>query len=400
MTTLTRFCGDRLREARMARGITASALAEKIGVTPGSISHYESHKTDPRPRVLTDLARELNLPEAYFLRPTRPMSTEPYLYRSRSAATKRAREGAEVRQRWFMEVFDLVVDAVDVPLPDIDDFGFGANPNEISPDRIEQTATELRSAWGLGEGPVPNMLALVEAKGCASCRFAFGADELSSFSQWSDRPSLALSADHECAVRGRFDAAHELGHLVLHRRVDARSAATPEMHKTMETQAHRFASAFLFPASAFGDEVYSLSLDALVSVKRRWRVSIQTMVVRARDLEIINQDKYERTFREISRRGYRTREPLDEEIPVERPSVLSSAIRLIIDKGVMTRAELLYKLPFTPHDIEVLAQLPKGYLEAERWGEVVALRQARERHEEDENGQRGLLLNFPGQHKD
>jgi len=315
--SLSQFSGARLRDARVARGMTASTLAELLGVTSGAISHWEHEQTVPKPGVINRVAEALSLPESFFLRRPRVESETPYLYRSRSAATKRARESAEVRQRWFMEIFDFAEKLVQVPVAQVDDLSAGKSPTEISFDDIESGAVELRKRWGLGDGPIANVAAVVESRGCAVTRFAFGADDLNSFSKFGVRPTIVLNGDRDVCVRGRYDDAHELGHLVLHRGVDRGMAETPEMHKLLEAQAHRFAAAWLFPASSFVDEVYSIALDALLSIKRRWRVSCQMMIRRARDLDLINQDKYERAFRDLSRRGFRTAEPLDDELEPE-----------------------------------------------------------------------------------
>lgn len=377
MTAMGAFVGGRLREARVARAMTASSLAERVGITPGAVSQYESGDSTPRPPVMARIADELGLPQAYFLRSVAAKDPAPYLYRSNASSTKRARESAEVRSGWFLEMLAVVETQARLPTTDIDDLGFPSTPSAIGEQEIEAAAAELRRRWRIGDGPVPNMIAVLEVRGCGVTRFAFGADSLDSFSQYAaGRPLIALNADAGSAARARFDAAHELGHLVLHRGVDSKTVWQPEQHKLMETQAHRFAAAFLFPQSAFCDEVYSLSLEALVAVKKRWGVSMQMMVRRARDLGLVNQDKYERACREISRRGYRLREPLDDEMAIETPTVMSKAVRLIIDSGTMSRSDILYKMPFAVSDIEILAHLPRGYLADQKWGEVVDLPRA------------------------
>lgn len=369
------FVGERLREARLARNMTASALAELIGVAASSISHYERRSVDPRPNILSQMAQALSMPESYFLREPLTPDPAPYLYRSYSSATKKAREGAEVRLRWFREIVDFVSSEAELPTIDVPDHSSTPNPAAISMEDAEAAAVAVRRHWKLGDGPVPNTLALLESKGCAVSKFSFGADTLDAFSQNAQqRPCIAINSDNVSCVRIRFDAAHELGHLVLHRLVPPNVAALPEHHKLMERQAHRFAAAFLFPASSFAEDVYSLSLDTLVALKRRWKVSIQMMLRRARDLSLVSQDRYERACVEISRKGFRKHEPLDDELPVERPVLMMKAFQLIIDSGVMTRAAVLYKLPYSASDIEVLASLPRGYLEKDDWGDIVSLR--------------------------
>jgi Zn-dependent peptidase ImmA (M78 family)/transcriptional regulator with XRE-family HTH domain len=369
------FDGSRLRDARLAREMTASLLAERIGVSPGAISQYELRNTEPRPPVLARLATVLELPQAYFLRAPLPRDPAPHWYRSRSAATKRARESAEARQGWLRELVAFIDAQVELPKADIPDAELGSNPAAITDDAIEGAASDVRTHLKLGDGPVPNLVALLESAGCVVSAFAFGAAELSAFSQAaSDRPYVLLNSEEDTCVRRRFSTAHELGHLVLHRRVSAAEAARPEIHKLMEHQAHRFASAFLFPQGAFAEEVYSLSLDALTHVKSRWKVAIQVLLRRAKDLDLVSQDKYERAFRDLSRRGFRMREPLDDTLVPETPRILNRAVDVLFSERVMTREELLYQVPFSHADIEALSGLPRGYLDGNSWGELVELK--------------------------
>jgi len=262
-----------------------------------------------------------------------------------------------------------------LPSVQLPDLNLASDPASIHEQDIELAAQTIRRHWRLGDGPIPNLVTLLESKGCGITAFAFGAEKLDAFSQYAEeRPFIAITTDKESAARVRFDAAHELGHLVLHRHVPSRVAMTPEYHKLMERQAHRFGAAFLFPSTVFGDEVYSLAMDALVAVKRRWKVSMQGIMRRAKDLGLVNQDRYERACRDLSRRGYRTKEPLDDEIVPERPVTAAKSIKMLVEQGGVTRADILHKIPLSANDIEVLSQLPHGYLSAEDWGELVQLR--------------------------
>jgi hypothetical protein len=150
--------------------------------------------------------------------------------------------------------------------------------------------------------------------------------------------------------------------------------ANVTMHKLMEHQAHRFASELLFPASAIAEEVYAISLDSMKRVKSKWKTSIQMILTRLRDLEIISQDKYARSFRDMSIRKLRTSEPLDDVIPVEVPRLLFKAITLLVDQKITTKSDLVHRFGYEPFDVEVLTATPRGYLSADDWGEVTELR--------------------------
>lgn len=372
---LASFSGARLRDARHARSMAASVLAERLGVTPGAVSQYENHNTEPRPATLARISEVLELPQAYFLRQPAPRDGAPYLYRSQVASTKRARESAEARLSWLREIAEAVECDVELPVPTVTAADVPAHFAAITDEQIERAATAVRTEWRLGDGPIPTVVGLLERMGCIVSAFAFGSETLSAFSQRAqDRPYVILNSDEDACARWRFNAAHELGHLVLHRSVSRAEAASPPLHKLLENQAHRFASAFLLPAESFSEELYSLSLDVLQHAKSRWRVSMQAMLRRARDLKLVSQDKYERASRELSRRGYRLREPLDDELPTEPPQLLSQSLQLMLSERATTREDLLHQLPFSHADIEILSGLPRGFLAASTWGEVAELK--------------------------
>ena len=340
-------------------------------MSPGAISQHELHDAEPHAKTLSKVAEVLDLPETYFLRTGIPKDPAHHWYRSQSAATKKARESAQARHSWLREIVFQVQRKVDFPQNSIAAVKPPTDPLAISSNDIESMAADLRAEWKLGNGPISNAISLLETLGCIVGMFAFGADELSAFSQFaSDRPYVILNAEESAAVRLRFNAAHELAHLVLHRNVPSQEASRPAIHKKLEQQAHRFAGAFLFPYRAFAEEVYSTSLDALEQVKKRWRVSMQMMIRRAYDLEMTSEDRYSRAFRELSRRGWRTKEPMDDSLPIEKPKMLAKSINLMIDNRVASREDLIHDIGLSQADIEILAALPHGFLKSEQWGEV------------------------------
>lgn len=371
---LRKFFGTRLRSARLARGMTASILAEKIDVSPGRVSQLEAGETEPRDQTLSLIASTLELPEVHFYRPGVAPDGAPYWYRSTAAATKRARDSAEARHGWLRDMVSTIEGLVALPPVQIEAMNY-PNPAVIRDVDIDHAAESVRSHWRLGEGPIPDTVALLENMGCVVASFAFGAETLDAFSQSpSERPYVLLNADERSSVRRRFNAAHELGHLILHRHVPQSLVSNSAIHKMMENQAHRFASELLFPASAIADEVYAISLDSMKRVKAKWKTSIQMILTRLRDLEIISQDKYEDSFREMSIQKRRTWEPLDDTIALEAPRLLFKAISLLLEQKVTTKTDLVHRFGYEPTDVEVLTGMPRGYLSSNDWGEVVELK--------------------------
>jgi Zn-dependent peptidase ImmA (M78 family) len=178
----------------------------------------------------------------------------------------------------------------------------------------------------LGDGPIADVLLLMESKGIIVARADFDAEALDAFSCWvGPQPFVFLSADRTSAARSRYDAAHELGHLILHQGVTSEQMEDPDTHDRVEREANRFAAAFLLPAPSFRYEVNSVRLNAFLALKKRWKVSIGAMVHRCLDIGLIGQPEFVRLRKQMSSYGYIKREPLDDEIAPESRAFCAAA---------------------------------------------------------------------------
>jgi Zn-dependent peptidase ImmA (M78 family) len=337
-----------------------NSLAEMIDVSRQSLSTYESGKQSPGPAVLDRLAVTLNVPVRHFTTPLPPPRAFRFSYRSLSAATKRSRTKAQNRFGWFDEILGWIESVIEFPTSDIPQFNI-RNPLLLTDRDIEDYAAQTRVAWGLGNGPIGDMIALLESHGIIVTKFPLDSDHLDSFcAHGADLPSfIVLNSEKESAVRLRMDGGHELGHAVLHRGL----TFSPADHKRAEAQAFRFGAAFLFPEVSFLREVVSISLSSFFALKRRWKVSAAMMLKRAGDLELIQQEQAERLWRYYSSKGYgRHGEPYDDVIPIERPRLLSRAFEMILDEGIATREQILEAIPLYPNEIEELCCLDRGFL--------------------------------------
>jgi Zn-dependent peptidase ImmA (M78 family) len=215
------------------------------------------------------------------------------------------------------------------------------------------------------DGPISNMVRLVENHGGIVVRDRLGAESLDGLSELvpaSRRPHIVIGTDKGSAVRWRFDCAHELGHAVLHSHVPPALLRRAEQFKRLEAQAHRFAGAFLLPFDAFADDLFAANLDAMRSIKPKWKVSIGAMVNRAHDTGLISDETARSLWVGISRRKWRRSEPFDDTLEVEEPKVLRRALELILDNGAQTPDDIQAALCLPLDDIEVLCGLPPGFL--------------------------------------
>jgi Zn-dependent peptidase ImmA (M78 family)/DNA-binding XRE family transcriptional regulator len=365
MTTNTPgFVGARLTEARLASALSATQLAEAVGLSPQSISKYENGHQTPQLETLHALARILGVPPTLFLKPRPIAHDEPIFWRGSLSAPPSMKARAGVRLDWMKEIIDYLAGFFDFPairIPRIDILAV----DRVSSDFIEDAAKEMRRIWNIPAGPMPDAIAKLEANGVLVSRIHVLAEKLDAFSQWSQRfgiPFIVVSRDKASACRQRFDALHELGHMVLHRGVDPRRLENRSSYNLLERQAHAFACAMLLPEKDFLEELYAPSLDAFLALKERWGTSVAAMIVRCKELEILDEDQAKSMWINYNRRGWRKGEPLDGKIEKERPYLIRQSFEMLLEKQVQSVSDIKRTLPFPVADLEELTDLDPGTL--------------------------------------
>jgi len=306
----------------------------------------------------------------FFLRDIHIRESKPVFFRSMSAATKIARLRARCRYEWLLDIVGYLREFVTLPEVNFPRYAhIPASIGSISDEDIEDVANRTRSHWGIGLGPLSNVTWLLENNGAIVARQKLDAKTLDAFSNWSDNdittPYFILGIEKMSAVRSRFDAAHELGHMILHHHVDDNKLRNPTTFKLIEDQANYFASAFLLPEKTFSQEVfYAPNLEMLVALKSKWRVSIAAMVKRLRHLRLISREREQRLFINISRRHWRTKEPLDDELEIEEPRVLQKVFDVLSNKNIINKQSLTINLGLYIEDIERAIGIPDYFSNA------------------------------------
>ncbi|NLU09465.1 MAG: ImmA/IrrE family metallo-endopeptidase [Tepidanaerobacter acetatoxydans] len=356
----------RLRQARIIRGLTMQELADAIGVTRQSVSQYELGQSNPSPAVLRRILITLNFPRGFFFKPMRiknvPSGTA--FYRSYATAKKKGKEQIRERYELFIEICEYLSRYIIFPKANIPNFDkLDIRDDNISIEEIEEIANEVRRYWGLGLGPISNVTLLLEKQGFFITRNITNEQDVDGFSNMEgNRPFIFLSSDKECAVRTRFDVAHELGHIILHQGVEQEDLMDREYFKKIESEAHKFAAAFLLPRESFINEVYSTSIDHFLSLKERWKVSIAAMVMRCQDVGLFTESQNLYLQKQISQRRWRKKEPLDDTLTPENPVLIKQAFEMLLKNNVLTAHQILEDLKLPIEEIESLANLEPGTL--------------------------------------
>jgi Zn-dependent peptidase ImmA (M78 family)/transcriptional regulator with XRE-family HTH domain len=391
------FQASRLVEARESRGLTQVALGDLSDRRSSSVSRWESGEHSPEPEVLDILGRAMNLPVAFFMRAPPDHGDAPMFFRSMASTTQMLRRRVRARLRWAQDISLSLQNWVDLPPVDVPHLD-AVDYRDIGDAEIENIATACRQRWGLGAGPISDVLLVMENAGICVIKEEVGSVTMDGLSNWSavdQRPYVLIALDKDTCTRSRLDAAHELGHLVLHRNIREKDLSDAAAFKEIERQAYLFAGAFLLPAESFASEVWSPSLNALQALKGRWKVSIGAMLKRCETLEMVSEEYARRLWKHYSVRGWRKREPLDDVLVAETPRLLSRSVRLLIDERVCSRDDLLTEFRFAAADVESLCGLPRGYLTSEE-AEVVTLPKIRERAagESAATGASGTVVQF------
>jgi len=318
-------------------------------------------------RVAADfVVTPVDFPIAFFLEPSQEASGDNLFFRSMQSATKSSRLRGLRRYEWLKGITNYLSEFVVLPHVQFPGWDMPNRVEELEPNFIEKLASRVRAYWSLGDGPISDVTLLAENKGIVVSRISLGSTALDAYSGWckaAERPYLILSSDKDSSLRSRYDVAHELGHLILHREIGAVSINNRATHRLVEAQAHRFASAFLVPAQPFADDLYVPTLDALRVLQNKWRVSVAMLVYRVQELDLVSEEQGKRLWINCTRRGWRTNDPLDSKLHPEEPRVLRRAFQLLVEKRIQSRDQIKSSIPLNVSDIEELANLPFGYLD-------------------------------------
>ncbi len=349
------FVRERLIEARQAMLISRAELAREVDVTGQAIGYYESGERKPDMELLLKIAAVLKQPVTFFLHPSAELDRKPStrFFRSIGPKSNKTNLALDVRTKWLWEIFRFIIHYVPLPKPNVPALQPPKSETGYTPEEIEEIATATRRWWGLGDGPIANMIALLETHGFIVARMEIGSQKIDSFSCWIDgRPYVLLGSDKGSYSRSRFDAAHEIYHLLAHSDISQEDLESKRVRDRVEREANWFAGSFLLPKSALYSEFYSMRRSHLLGLKRRWGVSMQAIAHRCKHVGAIDETDYIGFRKQLSANGELSKEPLDD-IPLEQPKILSKAWKVLLDKGIIQDNGLEDQLGFS---LEMVAQ--------------------------------------------
>ncbi|KAB1141591.1 ImmA/IrrE family metallo-endopeptidase [Micromonospora sp. AMSO12t] len=326
---------SRLVLARKRRRMTLAALSTASGISVRSLTAYENGHKAPAADTSYALASALQVPLSFLQGSTlEEIPIDAVSFRALSKMTALDRGAALSAGRIAMLINDWIEKRFRLPEANLPTFP------HLGP---EEAAERVRAFWGLGESPIPNMVHLLEANGVRVFSLAHDCQDVDAFSfKHKGRPFVFLNTS-KSGERGRFDAAHELGHLVMH------SEHRVPNGMQAEEEAQAFASALLMPrADLLAHSVYDMTPNQILVAKRRWKVAALALTYRLHEIGMLSDWKYRTAAKRLSQLGYRRSEPGG--IARESSQVLTKVFRLMVrdvggwrpllDELQLTREEL------------------------------------------------------------
>ena len=371
---ITMFFGEKLQSVRELNGLSRKELADKLNLSEQAIWQYENQYTVPKFEVANELKKVFNVKAQFFY--TEPFATniskvESIAYRSedREARKKTKMETTFIDfTSYFLDKFESKLNLPTSPLPLLRDESIHLyNMSMETSDRLlqlENIAENARKKLNVQSNS--ELLYKLELSGIYILEKNMGSS-IDAYSTWTsqEKPFIILGNKKKSAVRRNFDLAHELGHLLLHYKIDMDSLTNDE-HKKIENEANDFASFFLLPKQQFLKDFSTISKksnpESYLNIKMKYMVSIGALEYRAYKMGLLTFEENRYFYATLNRKNYRKNEPLDEDIAIIRPGKVRSLLDLILKNQLFSLNDILNDYYINRSFLESLFGLENNFL--------------------------------------
>jgi Zn-dependent peptidase ImmA (M78 family) len=339
---MTTFNPEMLILAREFRGLTQTELAERIGVKQGTVSKIESGLQSPD-SVVGDASRVLQFPTDFFKQEDRVFGFNAgvFFHRKRQAVSDRILR----RLHATMNITRMRIHRLLRALPGDEPHQFLFRKIDVAAYRNgpEEVADVAKAMWQVPIGPVRNMIEVIESAGGVVVPMDFGTLQADAISEWVPGYPPIFLINSNVGITGdrlRLTLAHEVAHVLMH----------DYPHPDIEDQANSFAAEFLMPRKQIKASLYHLTIAKLAQLKKIWKVSMAALIQRAHDLKTITENQRRYLFMALSKRGHRLREPIETDVPIERPLRVRLLVKSHCEMGFSTQD--LMKMLFLSDECE------------------------------------------------
>ncbi len=366
------FIGKSLTNIRILHELSRAQLAEELGISEQAVWQYENGYVSPKLEIVNKMKRLFKVKSSYFYRndllensiSTDNIRIQSIAYRSETINSTIKTQSELVHVKFLDAFIKKVGTKIKYPPNTLLELRkeavlfLNSNQHLNREEQIKYIALLARERIGLPKSTNKNLLFYLEKAGAFVFEKSIG-DTIDAYGLWTEdnHPYIVIGTIKKSAARRNFDLAHELGHLLLHYKVEF-NILDKQSYKKIEDEANLFASEFLLPEDEFRKDCSNLikvsNPDSYIDLKAKWIVSLQAMAMRANKLENLTHQQIIYNFMSINKKGYRKLEPLDIDIPIEHPMKIQSILQLLFEKGVYTVSSLMDDLKV---DIEFLSMI-------------------------------------------
>ncbi|MDD2542272.1 MAG: ImmA/IrrE family metallo-endopeptidase [Desulfuromonadaceae bacterium] len=324
--------------ARESRGLTQTDLARLMKVSQGTLSKIEQGLLAVKEDFIGDISASLQYPGSFFYERFAIYPPSFNHHRKQKALPQKelSKINAKINiyRNHVQKFLSSVEIDVNIPFYDVDEFN---GPDEV--------AKQVKTVLSLPSGPIDNITSALEDSGVLIFKVDFGTRKIDGLSVVTDVDIPIIFVNELLpGDRLRFTLAHELGHIVMHHN----SIPGPEM----ESEANAFASEFLMPKNDIEYYLHQLDLEKLAFLKRKWKVAMSALAVRANRLAAISENQYRYLMVKMSERGYRLKEPAEIDVPVEEASLLKELVNFFLTELAYSREDICKLLCIQIDDFE------------------------------------------------
>jgi Zn-dependent peptidase ImmA (M78 family)/transcriptional regulator with XRE-family HTH domain len=363
----------KIKQFAQLRRLSQKEIANTLEMSPQLVNSVFNARKETSSKTIVAIAELLKLP-LHLLEANVPnFDVKNRAFRRSASTTQADRLYVESIEQYVLQLVSVLESFFEFPSPNLPSVNLDlARKNNSVEETISTVANDLRHHWGLGDGVIDNLTLLLENNGiiCISPDGDFKQIEALSFytNDFGSKQTafiLCSGSASKTAARQRFDLAHELGHLILHQDIDwHKYHIDKQFYQTIENEANLFASNFLMPETSIrGAFQQSVDLSVLLAIKKQWGVSMQTLIIRSEQLGFIDANRKTSLFIQLSQRGWRKSEPLDNLVPLEKPVIIRELLQSILfDNKLITLENLEKTCGCSLEDLEAIAGLPSNFL--------------------------------------
>jgi Zn-dependent peptidase ImmA (M78 family)/transcriptional regulator with XRE-family HTH domain len=313
--TLKEINTEMITLARESRGLTQRDLASEMNLSEAKISLVEQQNQSFTDDDVKRLSKRLNYPVSFFYQKGDAFLPSMINFRKRLKVAHKVLFPIEATGNLYRLQLETLLEKIKLPAPNFPKLKV---TSETSPLEI---AKKVRKDWNLGNLPIDNLTEQLEKRNILVVRFDFNTDRV-------DSRTLITKTGHPLIIlnkrllgdRQRFSLAYELGHILMHH-------FTESMNGDADHRANLFAAELLMPEAEIKKDMKGdVGLNLLALLKKKWKVSMQALLYRASDLELITYNQKRYLISQFNTLKIRKREPQELDVPIEKPLLVRSLV--------------------------------------------------------------------------